>query len=264
MTTFFLGTHMPNWLATAGVPLFVSRRRLAGYRTLPRAAGPWALDSGGFSELSLFGRWTVSAARYAAEVRRFVREVGGLVWAAAMDWMCEPVILAKTGLTVAEHQARTIANYLDLRERAPDLPWAPVLQGWRPDDYRRHLDDYDRAGVDLRTPPVVGLGSVCRRQHTAEVEDLIRSLSVQGLRLHGFGFKVLGLQRLGPVLASADSMAWSFEARRLRRPTCGSTRHANCANCLPAALGWRERVLAALAAGDRCRQPSFWSLGWSA
>lgn len=264
MTTFFLGSHMPGWLSLTDAPLFVSRRRLAGYRTLPRARGPWVLDSGGFSELSLFGRWTVPVAQYVAEVRRFASEVGDLAWAAAMDWMTEPAILAKTGLTVAEHQARTIASYLDLRDRAPEMPWAPVLQGWRSDDYRRHVDQYDRAGVDLRALPIVGLGSVCRRQHTAEVEDLIRFLSHQGLRLHGFGFKVLGLQRLGSVLASADSMAWSFEARRLRRPTCGSTRHKNCANCLVHALRWRERVLAALVAGDRSAQPSFWSLGWSA
>lgn len=174
---FYLGTHLPGWLAATAVPLFVSRRRLVSYRTLPRASGPWALDSGGFSELSLFGQWRTTARIYAAEVRRFAQEVGGLVWAAAQDWMCEPFVLAKTGLTVTAHQARTVANYLELRSLAPDLPWTPVLQGWHADDYRRHADDYDRAGVDLRTLPVVGIGSVCRRQHTGAVEDLIRGYS---------------------------------------------------------------------------------------
>jgi len=52
-----------------------------------------------------------------------------------MDWMSEPIMLAKTGLTVAVHQARTVANYLALRDLAPDLPFIPVLQGWRLDDY---------------------------------------------------------------------------------------------------------------------------------
>ena len=33
-------------------------------------------------------------------------------------------------------------------------------------------------------------------------------------------------------LVSADSMAWSFDARRKQRPLCGSTTHKNCANCL--------------------------------
>ena len=57
---FYLGTHHPSWLRKTDVPLFVSRRRLAGLKTLPRARGPWALDSGGFQELILHGEWTVS------------------------------------------------------------------------------------------------------------------------------------------------------------------------------------------------------------
>jgi hypothetical protein len=55
VTTFFLGTHMPHWLGLLDIPLFVSHRRLGRLKTLPRALGPWALDSGGFSELALFG-----------------------------------------------------------------------------------------------------------------------------------------------------------------------------------------------------------------
>jgi hypothetical protein len=39
------------------------------------------------------------------------------------------------------------------------------------------------------------LGSVCRRQDTGMVESLVRDLHAQGIRLHGFGFKVLGLAR---------------------------------------------------------------------
>lgn len=70
LDTFFLGTHHPNWLRKTDVPLFVSRRRLAGRTRLPRARGVWALDSGGFQELNLHGRWTVTPAHYVAEVRR--------------------------------------------------------------------------------------------------------------------------------------------------------------------------------------------------
>ena len=45
--TFYLGSHQPGWLTKARVPLFISHRRLAGYRRLPRARAGWALDSGG-------------------------------------------------------------------------------------------------------------------------------------------------------------------------------------------------------------------------
>jgi hypothetical protein len=84
---FFLGTHQPGWLATAGVALFVSDRRLRGYKTLPRAAVPWALDSGGFTELQKYGRWTATPAEYAARVRRYRDESGGMCWTAPQDWM---------------------------------------------------------------------------------------------------------------------------------------------------------------------------------
>jgi len=64
-------------------------------------------------------------------------EIGSLESAAPMDWMCEPFMLAKTRLTIAEHQLRTATNYLEMRSRAPDLPFVPVLQGWTLDDYLR-------------------------------------------------------------------------------------------------------------------------------
>ncbi len=46
---FWLGTHLPHWLSHVDTPLFVSRTRLQHRTTLPRARGPWALDSGAFS-----------------------------------------------------------------------------------------------------------------------------------------------------------------------------------------------------------------------
>ena len=82
------------------MPLFLSRRRLAGRKTLPRARGPWALDSGGYTELSTFGRWTVTVDQYIREVREYASQIGNLRFAVSMDWMCEPWIVAKTGLTV--------------------------------------------------------------------------------------------------------------------------------------------------------------------
>src|SRR5262245_1670856 len=103
---------MPNWLERTDVPLMVSRRRIEQRckRRLPRALGPWVLDSGGFTELAMFGEWRSSAQQYAAQVRRYADEIGGLCWAAPQDWMCEPSMLERTGLTVAEHQRRTIEN----------------------------------------------------------------------------------------------------------------------------------------------------------
>lgn len=243
MIEFFLGTHETSWLGRASVPLFVSRRRLAGRKTLPRAPDSWALDSGGFSELNLFGRWETGPWRYADEVRRYRDAIGGLRWAAIQDWMCEPFILAKTRKAIVEHQGLTVGNLHQLRGIAPDLPWMPVLQGWHVDDYLHHVDLYSGAGVDLRKEPIVGVGSVCRRQGTREAVEIFSSLARLGLKLHGFGLKTQGIAATWPYLASADSLAWSYQARR-RPPLVGCV-HKSCANCLRYALGWRERVLRA-------------------
>jgi hypothetical protein len=242
--TFYLGTHETSWLGLTSVPLFISRRRLALRKACPRALGPWALDSGGFTELSMFGAWKTTATEYVAEVRRWMSEIGQMRWAAAQDWMCEEFILAKTGKTVADHQRLTIENYLELRSLAPEIPWLPVLQGWTAGDYYEHAQAYDKAGVDLRKLPAVGLGSVCRRQHLLRILILIRDLASEGLRLHGFGFKTLGLKEAHHHLASADSLSWSYDARRNQRMP-GHT-HKNCANCLEYALDWRERLLSGL------------------
>ncbi|GAA3068470.1 hypothetical protein GCM10010464_35860 [Pseudonocardia yunnanensis] len=232
------------------MPLFVSDRTLRGYKTLPTAKGTWALDSGGFTELSTHGSWDhgPTPRQYAARVRRYAEEIGGLVWAAPQDWMCEPFVTNKTGLSRLEHQKRTVHNGLEFRSIAPDLPIILVVQGLFEDEYLACLDMYRSAGVDLAAEPVVGVGSVCRRQGTREAASIIAAIcrAVPGIRLHGFGIKTSGLRDYGSLLHSADSMAWSYAARRAPRlPGC--TGHANCANCARFAFGWRERVLASLA-----------------
>lgn len=243
---FWLGTHRPNWIGQLSIPLFVSRRRLTGRKTFPRATGPIAIDSGGFTELSMYGGWTLDARSYTCEVRRFYSEIGNVDWIAPQDWMCEPAILAQTRLSVGDHQRLTIENFLTLRDIAPDLPIVPVLQGWTRDDYLRCIDAYALAGVTLSKERIVGLGSVCRRQGTDEIAGLIRDLYLHGLNLHGFGVKSGGLEKIAECLISSDSLAWSFAARKEGRPTCGSTTHKNCANCMTYALNWRADLLARL------------------
>jgi hypothetical protein len=238
---FYLGSHETAFMERTDVPLFVSRRRLARRKRSPRPLGPWALDSGGFSELSIFGGWMTSARQYVAEVQRWHAEMPGLSWAAIMDWMVEPEIVKKTGLSVEEHQRRTIDSLSRLRDMDPAIPWAPVLQGWTLRDYLNHADAYDRAGYDLTREPIVGVGSVCRRQHTQEVETIFGTLAGLRLNLHGFGLKTQGLARSARFLASADSMAWSSHARR--RPALPGCTHRSCANCLRYALEWRRNVL---------------------
>ena len=239
---FYLGSHMPHWLTTSPVPLFVSHRRLRARRTMPRAQCRWSLDSGGFTELAMFGGWQTTATEYADAIHRYDAEIGSLDWAAPQDWMCEPFMVDRTGLSVTEHQQRTVANLIELRSLVTDVRVVPVLQGWTLDDYHAHAGMYADAGIDLAKESTVGLGSVCRRQATGEIAQIVATMSGDyGLRLHGFGVKGDGIRRYGWMLHSADSMAWSYRGRRIK--PCPHTGVSSCANCMPHALAWRERAL---------------------
>lgn len=274
---FYLGAK-PHFFRYTDVPLFVADPHLRSVRTLPRARGPWALDSGGFTQLSEHGTWDSgpSPQQYVAQIRRYTEEIGRLEWAAPQDWMCEDVIIhggpmpggkraPGTHLSVAEHLRRTVTNFLELRTLAADLPIVPVVQGGGPDDYERCVEMYDRAGVDLTREPVVGVGSVCRIQATTQAAEIIHRVSgILGPdRLHGFGFKTEGLRRVGHLLGSADSMAWSAQGRHTPALDCdfrlprSRGPHKNEANCLRFALGWRERVVSLLA-HPRPRQLDLW------
>jgi hypothetical protein len=232
---FYLGSHhaTTRWWELR-VPLFVSVRVLSKRVRLPEPRTAWALDSGAFSELAQHGRFVTTADEYAAEVERLRAGMPHLQWVAPQDWMCEPFILAETGLTVSEHQARTVGNFLDLRDRLGPLV-IPVIQGYGPAEYDRCVSLYQDAGVDLQAERVVGVGSVCRRSGTSEARRLLRYLSQHGLRMHGFGLKGTTFLALRDLLTSADSMAWSAAARREGRDS----------NSPIEAMQWRKRMLAA-------------------
>ena len=232
---------MPSWLYRPGVPVFVSHRRLAARKSYRRAERSWALDSGGFTELSMFGGWRTTPDEYIAAVRKYRSEIGMLDWAAPQDWMCEPHILAKTGQTIRDHLEHTVANFARLSISAPEINFIPVLQGWEMGDYLACAQMYADVGFDLTTFDTVGVGSVCRRQGTDEIGEIFETLAGHGLKLHGFGVKSAGLSRYGKHLESADSLAWSFRGRYVR--PCPHTGVASCANCEPHALEWRDRVM---------------------
>lgn len=274
MTHFYLGAPEPSWLwRSRHLPLFVSHRRLRRLRRLRPATTPWALDSGGFYEIGKFGQWTWTPREYVEAVARYDREIGWLEWAAPMDWMCEAKIRAVTGLTVAEHQRRTVGNFLVLRalwsEYSDDTcPIMPVLQGDPdgpvdgPESHVACVQLYREHGVDLygeMAPNIlgdamlVGVGSVCRQENTEHIGATLRAIREvlhPDAQLHGFGVKSGGLRRYGALLDSADSQAWSRVARyeRIRLADC---EHSGvCSWCPRWALQWRERVLDALG-GDR-------------
>lgn len=213
---FFTGLHQPSDAKHFGAA-FVSVNRLRG-RKGPFAVGDWIMDSGAFTEISTHGRYRHDVSEYAAEIRRWANN-GNLLAAVAQDWMCEPFIVAKTGLSVWEHQVLTVLRYDELLKENTGVYIMPVLQGYAPAEYVEHLTVY---GDRLAHGQWVGVGSVCKRNSdpraVAAVLHAIKTAR-SDLRLHGFGLKTTALADplVSGLLETADSMAWSFAARRQGR-----------------------------------------------
>ncbi len=218
---FYLGTHVLKH-----APHFerccISVNRLWRYdrhgilhrRISDFAVNHWIMDSGAFSEISTYGKYRFPVEDYANQVNRW-KTCGTLDLAVTQDFMCEPSILSKTGLTVEQHQHLTIDRY-DTLISMTDVLIMPVLQGYKPSEYIHHIALYgDRLKPHMR----VGVGSVCKRNGNPESVIAVLEAITNArpdLKLHGFGLKTKALANsfLLSLLYSADSMAWSMAARR--------------------------------------------------
>src|SRR5262249_51387116 len=109
---FFVGLHQPSD-AKHFHSAFVSVNRLRG-RKKSVGAEQWIMDSGAFTEISTHGHYRHSVEQYAAEINRWAYPGSGMIAAVSQDYMCEPFILQKTGLTIEDHQRLTIERYDDL------------------------------------------------------------------------------------------------------------------------------------------------------
>lgn len=175
------------------------------------------MDSGAFTTISTHGGYPDGPEEYAGLVERW-RGVGNMLRAISQDYMCEPWMLERTGMNIADHQRLTIERYDALRSRSGAIIM-PVLQGYDARDYAHHVTQY---GERLMRGMWVGVGSVCKRQGRADaIVVVLQAILAErpDLRLHGFGVKTSSLQDGGvrDRLYSADSMAWSFAARKQGR-----------------------------------------------
>lgn len=248
--SFYVGLHQPAD-ARNFERACISINRLRG-RKKPVGDCIVLVDSGAFTELLNYGRYRHEVTEYAAELYRLhTQGVVNIAAAVAQDYMCEPFMLAKTGLTVEEHQRLTIQRYDALVAELDRLfagkcpfPVLPVLQGYAPAEYMRHVRDY---GDRLAHGMWVGVGSVCKRNSSPDkIVAVLRAIESlrPDLMLHGFGVKLTALlsTAVRDLLATADSMAWSFAARKQGRNS----------NAWQEAAAFCDRIAKAIAAP---RQP---------
>ena len=244
---FYIGLHQPSD-ARHFQRVCISVNRVRGRRSPViighENTGSALLDSGAFTELATHGHYRHSVQEYADAVKRLCRLMT-LDACVSQDYMCEPFMLARTGMSASEHQRLTIERYdALLAERLPCYV-LPVLQGYAPSDYTAHIEAYG----DRLTPEMwVGVGSVCKRNtQPGSISRVLQAIKAArpDLRLHGFGVKLTALRHpaVWDLLYSADSMAWSFHARK-------NGRNAN---------DWREAAAFAVAV-DTPRPAAVWQM----
>lgn len=199
-----------------------------------------ALDSAGFVAAVRYGdyRWTVDDYLDLVSVHPWT-------WWASMDYCCEPELAADRPLRILRMAATASLFWVcesAARERGLSSPM-PVLQGWYPSEY---VECSRWMGMD-KWPALVGVGSVCRRavRGPAGVLAVVEALDEvlpPHVRLHLFGVKSDALAALAshPRIASCDSMAWDFAARRERRTGRDSAFRVVCMR------SWAERQQAVL------------------
>jgi len=245
---FFVGIHQPcdaHKVDAAFISVSRLENRISGF-----LVGDWIMDSKGFSEVAGHGRYRMSVQEHAAQIRRWSKN-GNLMAAIAQDWMCEDPVLKRVLIEEGKLDPPPGFDFGDAQawKKLGDLPWAyegqredqilehqrrtierydalmtcdvggvyimPVLQGYAPEDYVRHIRMY---GDRLKPGMWVGVGSVCKRNSNPEtVADVLAAIKAErpDLLLHGFGVKTtaLGDVEVRDMLHTADSMAWSYNAR---------------------------------------------------
>lgn len=239
---FYVGVSSTSHIKYVPYRFLFSVSRLLDRKSKINTFGKeWILDSGGFTQLLLNGKYTFTIEDYIEIVK--LQEPNIFV---SMDWMCEPWILKKTCKTIKDHLTFTVNNHIKIKELYNgSSKLMGVVQGYNKDDYLTHVDMLKEHGL---IEEYMGIGTLCRRQSTDDILNipfLIKRNLPEWVKLHGFGVKTLALKKCGiyNLLYSSDSESWSFLARKLQKRVVNEigickcdnsickSKAKNCANC---------------------------------
>lgn len=182
-----------------------------------------AADCGGFVATFKWGDYTYTPSQYVEWLQSFSPS-----WAATMDYCCEDEITSGKPGIVKERQDRTTRMaYLFWRKyRKAPWTWVPTIQGWKPEDYKRHAEEmaplifkmrdyYQRRAEFLGIQSVfrVGIGTLCRRASSAMIREIVHIVAsvLPGVNFHLWGVKLSVLKdriSLPLSVVSVDSAAW--------------------------------------------------------
>ena len=173
-----------------------------------------AADSGGFVATRIWGDYRYSLAEYVAWLESF-----SPAWAAMMDYCCEPEITKAQQGIIRKRQDQTTAKIIETWQayRNTSWVWVPTVQGWRPDDYKRHAEElrplikemqrYYGDGSYFR----VGVGTLCKRADSMTIRAVLQAIQsvLPTTPLHLWGIKLASLKSIDLTnVVSTDSATW--------------------------------------------------------
>lgn len=173
------------------------------------------IDSGGYSFMKGKGEYTTTDRKYLEFIEKHSPELFAL-----RDYPCEPDVLEEHGRTVEDHLEATVKRHRNLLKLLSgysiDSKPVAVIQGWETEDYIRHAEMLENAGI-IGQVDYVAIGSVCRRGQIEDLKEIIRAVANKfpDKKVHAFGVKknILQFQEMRQLLDSADSLAYSSRAR---------------------------------------------------
>ena len=204
MHTFFAGVDFWQLIPSAGdVMMNYGTIRRKKIKIIP-AFGKFFLDSGGFTEIFRFGKYTFSSAEYYDFVINH-----DIDYFATMDYPCEPSVINKTGMSVQKHIILTVESNLDLMNIDCVVP---VIQGYNIDDYIFCCDLMKDYGCEK---DYMAVGTLCKRTKAAEVVEILTAIKFEfpQSKLHAFGLKKNFIPKVKDLIYSSDSIAWFYFKR---------------------------------------------------
>jgi len=177
---------------------------------LPASVTQRGADSGGFVASRIWGEYRYTLAQYVGWLTSWQPQ-----WAATMDYCCE----RELSLVTRERQEKTTQNAWQAWRayRSASWAWVPTVQGFAPDEYRRHAHELAPLLCEMqaqyRDNPHwrVGIGTLCRRDDVVMVQrivDAVRAV-LPGIPLHLWGIKLDALRSIDLAqVISTDSAVW--------------------------------------------------------
>jgi len=170
------------------------------------------LDSGGYSFFSQWGEYPFSIEDYIT-LAGILKDTYPLYKVATLDYPCEPDINRSQLMTNKERIKKTVSNTVECYDLDKTLPWLPVIQGYKLDEYLHCIDLYNEAGV---ISDYWAIGSLCSRKgNLRSIKYLLTKLyelALSDVKIHAFGLNLPYIKdpQIFNILHSSDSAAWTF------------------------------------------------------